>query len=251
MTSSDPLFDIRVAIENNNYWSIIRNINESIMIVTGSYPHMFLYCSLQWEKLTGYVNESLFGFNMSDLLFQFSDTSNVVHNDNDNEVYNSFLKDLYEFKSSHCVITIKSADNRQIKISLHASTLFKFQYDKLKMWNDVDFYMFSINVLDYKKVPVDSPANDKSTLFKIESFIRNSLNNKNVVTRRNSSNSNAHKGLLNYISSHRSRSLTSLPSTSSSSQITDPIINLEAIESRFKSKSDPVQIFYHQNKELL
>lgn len=124
-----PLYELFEAIENNDLWKIVRNFGESTMMCSGTYPYMFLQCSLEWEQLTGYLNEHLIGYNMRDLLSAKTKTAgsadpSVV------ESYEIFLNSLKTSQAGHCVVTIRTPTGTDVTISLHASPIFKSLYER-------------------------------------------------------------------------------------------------------------------------
>ena len=124
-----PLFNAFEAIENDTFWQEIRRSPESIMITTGQHPFMFLQCSLEWENITGYLNENLFGYCVRDLLWKNS--SSEANDSVSNDIYEDFLSNLRQSKSSgHCVVDIHTSSNTRVTISLHAVPIFNSQYER-------------------------------------------------------------------------------------------------------------------------
>lgn len=154
LMSIKPLYDVFEIIENNDVWKIVRNLGQSAVMCSGTYPHMFLQCSVEWEQLTGYLNEHLFGYNMRDILSSpgththtahvrteadaadntnntaTSDPSDSHDSSSNSQIFDDFLSSLRTNHSGHCVVTIRTPIGTDVTISLHASPIFKSLYER-------------------------------------------------------------------------------------------------------------------------
>jgi hypothetical protein len=129
LMSITPVHEVCDSIDNNDLWKSVRNLKESVMIVSGTYPHAFLQCSLEWEHLTGYLNENLFGYTMRDLLAPNRPTTPNAEQCNTNrDSYEAFISSIRSTNSGHCVVTIATPNRTEVIISLHASPIFKSQH---------------------------------------------------------------------------------------------------------------------------
>ena len=141
LMSIQPLYEIFDLIENSDIWKIVRNLGECAMMCSGAYPHMFLQCSVEWEQLTGYFHEHLFGYNMRDLLFsprthraastngKSTTDASDANSDSQSQSFENFLSSLHTTHVGHCVITICTPLGTKVTISLHASPIFKSLYE--------------------------------------------------------------------------------------------------------------------------
>lgn len=171
------LYDAYEAIEANDIWKIVRNLGESAMIVTGFSPYSFMQCSVEWEQVTGYLNENLFGYTMRDLLSPTSPESF--------EAYDAFLLSVKNSNSGHCVVTILTPNRTEVTVSMHASPIFKSQYQKTtesvgdgvettSSWSGavpyartVAFFKLTVTVLTQVTTDEDFEHEDGSLLTKI------------------------------------------------------------------------------------